>query len=521
MSEIRTDILIVGAGLAGLFLALRLAPRRCVVLSPGPLGYAASSAWAQGGIAAALGRYDSPAQHAKDTELAGAGLVDPKIAAVLADEAATHIQTLIELGVPFDRDPSGQLALGLEAAHSQARIVHVTGDLAGKAIMGSLAAAVRTAAHIRLLEGVRAVSLLSDGTRVSGALTRGADGEGMIRAAETVLATGGVGGLFRVTTNPKEARGVALAHAARAGAVLADAEFVQFHPTAIDIGADPAPLATEALRGEGARLVDAQGQPLMARYHPAGDLAPRDIVARAIHAEREAGREVWLDCREGVGERFAERFPTVFGACMAAGIDPRLQPIPVAPAAHYHMGGVAVDAWGRSTVEGLSACGECSSTGAHGANRLASNSLLEALVYGERIATRLRDESLTIRARGEAIRPPLLESAILTELRERMTRACGVVRDAQGLQGLLHWLEDAEHQSGGATAILAARIVVTAALARRESRGGHYRADYPQEGAIAARSFFSLSAEGVLQPTVNPFANPDSSGAHHEHSLTA
>jgi len=395
-----TDILVVGAGLAGLYLALELAPRRCIVLSPAPLGQAAASAWAQGGIAAAIGPADSPEQHAADTVAAGAGLVDPAVALLIAREAPRAIEALLALGVPFDRDAAGNLATSLEAAHSRARVARVAGDLAGRAIMRSLVKAARAAAHITLMEGVRAVALLESEGAVTGVLTRSAAGEGCIRARETVLATGGCGGLFRETTNPPEARGAALAQAFSVGAVISDPEFVQFHPTAIDIGADPAPLATEALRGEGSRLVDAAGEPFMLRHHPQGDLAPRDVVARAIHREREAGRGTFLDCRDSVGSLFPERFPAVFGACMAAGIDPRVAPIPVAPAAHYHMGGIVTDVWGRTTVPGLSAFGECASTGAHGANRLASNSLLESAVFAARIATRLREGDLPCRARA-------------------------------------------------------------------------------------------------------------------------
>lgn len=494
MTVDETDILVVGAGLAGLYLALELAPRRCIVLSPAPLGQAAASAWAQGGIAAALDPADSAELHAADTVAAGAGLVDPAVALLIAREAPSCVQALLSIGVPFDRDAAGRLATSLEAAHSRPRVARVAGDLAGRAIMRSLVKAARAAAHITLMEGVRAIALLESEGAVTGVLTRSAAGEGCIQARETVLATGGCGGLFRVTTNPPEARGAALAQAFAVGAVVSDPEFVQFHPTAIDIGADPAPLATEALRGEGSRLVDAAGEPFMHRHHPLGELAPRDVVARAIHREREAGRETFLDCRRSVGAVFPERFPAVFGACMAAGIDPRTELIPVAPAAHYHMGGIVTDIWGRSTVPGLSACGECASTGAHGANRLASNSLLESAVFAARIASRLRDSDLPPRRHGRAEPPARLEVANLNELRAGMSRHCGVLRDAKGLGAMLDWTSDTARRVGHPSALLAARLILAAALARRESRGGHYRSDFPTTAELAQRTFLRRGA---------------------------
>ena len=387
------DVLIVGAGLAGLFLALQLAPRPCTVISPAPLGQAASSAWAQGGLAAAMHPLDSPEQHAADTVAAGAGLVDPIIARLIAEEGPARVRDLVALGVPFDRTPDGALALSLEAAHSHPRVARVAGDLAGKAIMDALVAAVAAAPHITIIEGVRATGLMQDANlQVAGVILRDNAGTLSTRTArETVLCTGGSGGLFQVTTNPPEARGDAVAMAWEAGALIADLEFVQFHPTAIDIGRDPAPLATEALRGEGATLHNRDGTAFMASYHELAELAPRDEVARAVHTERLSGRGAFLDCRTAVGEHFPDHFPTVFGTCKSAGIDPRTELIPVAPAAHYHMGGIVPDFWGRSSLDGLSVCGECTSTGVHGANRLASNSLLEAVVFAHRIAERLRE----------------------------------------------------------------------------------------------------------------------------------
>jgi len=379
-------VLVVGAGLAGLSAALATAPRRALVLAAAPLGEGGSSPWAQGGMAAALSEGDAPELHAADTIAAGAGLCDPEAVAILTREGPDAVRRLADLGAPFDRRADGGFVQSLEAAHGRPRVARVGGDGAGRAIMAAVIRAVRAAPHIEVRENVRVRRLLTDRAgRVRGVLAEDAGGALIeIVAAATILATGGLGGLYAETTTPLAVRGEGLALAALAGAAIADAEFVQFHPTAMDIGGDPAALATEALRGEGAKLVGADGTPFMAHYHAAAELAPRDVVARAIAAERRAGRGAFLDAREAVGEAFPREFPAVFAAAMAAGLDPRREPIPVAPAVHYHMGGIETDTAGRTTLAGLYAAGECAATGAHGANRLASNSLLEAAVFGER-----------------------------------------------------------------------------------------------------------------------------------------
>jgi L-aspartate oxidase len=482
-------VLIVGAGLAGLFLALKLAPRRCVVLSPAPFGQAASSAWAQGGLAAALAPEDSPQSHAHDTIVAGAGLVDPVIAMLIATEGPARVRDLLDIGVPFDKNPDGSLSLSMEAAHSHARVARVAGDLAGREIMSSLIKAVRACDHITLVEGVGARALLqhSDG-RIGGVFAQNGR-EVRIEADETVFATGGSGGLFAVTTNPVEAAGQGLGMAARCGALIGDAEFVQFHPTAIDIGKDPAPLATEALRGDGAILVNRNGQPFMQRYHPLKDLAPRDIVARAVAIESAGEGGAFLDCTKAVGQHFPDHFPTVFASCMAATIDPRTQAIPVTPAAHYHMGGIVTDVWGKTSLEGLSAIGECASTGVHGANRLASNSLLEAVVFANRVAQRLRDAPSSGKAGGTYQGSGKLAPEGRQALRTAMSAKAGVVRDAHGLNALLETIETLSQPNGPTNELVTAKLIATSALARKESRGGHYRADFARTDDIAKRTF--------------------------------
>jgi L-aspartate oxidase len=492
------DILIVGAGLAGLFLALKLAPRRCTVIALAPLGQAAASAWAQGGLAAALSPEDEPSLHAADTIAAGAGIVDPVVARLIAEDGPHRVRDLLELGVPFDRTAEGKLALSLEAAHSRARVARVSGDLAGKAIMEALSYAVSASAHIEVIERVKALALLQDANgRIAGVLAQDSDGALVeLRARETVLCAGGSGGLFAITTNPRSSQGDAVAMAYTAGALIADTEFVQFHPTAIDIGRDPAPLATEALRGDGATLVDRSGRAFMPDYHTLGDLAPRDEVARAIHSERQAGRGAFLDCRTAIGAHFPEHFPTVFATCQSASIDPRTTPIPVAPAMHYHMGGVVTDLWARTSLEGLSACGESASTGAHGGNRLASNSLLEAVVFAERAARRLRGATLAEPGQANAVAPPELNELSLVELRKRMHGQVGVVRDAAGLGTTLDWLTAARSNVGAARAIIAAHLITAGALARQESRGGHYRSDFP-DTAAPHRTFLRRGTDGL------------------------
>lgn len=491
--RIRHDgVLVLGAGLAGLSAALSAAPAKVMVLTEAPLNSGCSSAWAQGGVAAALSDDDTPALHAADTEAAGAGLVAPEVARLLAEEGPEAVRRLAALGAPFDRRADGGFAQSLEAAHSRARVARVKGDQAGRAIMEAVTVAVLAAPHIQVKVGAKLIGLLRDADGGVGGVVARIGGQPVeIVARAVILATGGVGGLYAVTTTPAELQGDGLGLAALAGAVIADPEFVQFHPTAIDIGRDPAPLATEALRGEGAVLVNAAGERFMAAYHPAAELAPRDVVARAIHAEREAGRGAFLDARDAVGDHFPDEFPAVFAACLGGGVDPRREPIPVAPACHYHMGGIATDETGRTSLPGLYAAGECASTGVHGANRLASNSLLEAAVFGAR-AGRAAAAEPGLEGPLTAVTAAALPASALAELRQAMSRDAGVVRDAAGLGRLLDLIDRLEAAHGRSPPLVAARFVAQAALARRESRGGHFRADFP-EPCAAARSFLTLA----------------------------
>ncbi|MCJ2044289.1 L-aspartate oxidase [Methylobacterium sp. J-078] len=472
-------IVVVGAGIAGLATALRLAPRTVTLVTAAPLGTGTATGWAQGGIAAAMGADDAAALHAADTLAAGAGLTEPDVAARVAAAGPALIDWLVGLAAPFDRDSAGALALGLEAAHSRRRIVRAGGDSTGRLVLETLVRVVGRTPSITVLVASARELLRDAGGAVAGLVCEREGARFTLPARAVVLATGGTGALYAATTNPRGATGRGLALAARAGATLRDMEFVQFHPTAIACGADPMPLATEALRGEGARLIDERGAPVMAGI-AGGDLAPRDVVARGIFQALSRGASVFLDCRGDLGDRMATRFPTVAGLCAQAGIDPRRQAIPVRPAAHYHMGGIKVDATGASTVPGLFACGEVASTGLHGANRLASNSLLEAMAFAPWIA----EAASALPAPGHALaqhalaQPERARGAIdLDTLRGVMDRQVGVVREAGGLADAIRHLAPAART--GSDAALTALAIAVSASTRRESRGAHWRSDHP------------------------------------------
>jgi L-aspartate oxidase len=499
-------VVIVGGGIAGLFCALKLAPRPVTVLTAAPLGEGASSGWAQGGIAAAVAAGDTPEAHARDTIAAGAGLVDAAMARLMTHEAPARISDLLAYGVPFDRDPEGHLTVGREAAHSARRIVHVKGDLAGHAIMTALGAAVRNAPSIRVLAGHVAENLMVEDGRVGGVRAMRLNDRRLVSvpAAAVVLASGGIGHLYAVTTNPSQARGTGLAIAASAGALIADAEFVQFHPTAIAVGRDPAPLASEAIRGEGAILVNREGERFMAALHPQADLAPRDIVARGVFTEIAAGRGAYLDARHAIGAAFPERFPTVYESCIAAGIDPARALIPVAPAAHYHMGGVVTDARGRTSLADLWAAGEVATTGVHGANRLASNSLLEGLVFAARVAEDIsglapwRLNASVAESDNPAVESLHIEDRRENELRALMSRHVGMVRNAGGLAAAISAIARIEREAKSQmlrNMAVAALLVATAAWRRRESRGAHYREDFPHAHPGPARRMSGVLAD--------------------------
>ncbi len=494
MQAVTRPLLILGAGIAGLWTALHAAPRPVILLTGAPLGRGSSTAWAQGGVAAALADDDAPALHAADTIAAGAGLVDEDAARLLAEAGPGEIEDLYALGAPFEKDGEAW-ALSREAAHSRARVARVKGDQAGAGILAALIDAVRQAHHIELREGWRGEALLPARERgCAGVLARDpVGGLHRLEAADTVLATGSLGGLYAVTTTPWTSQGQALAMATKLGAVIRDPEFVQFHPTAIDIGRDPAPLATEALRGEGAILIDREGRRFMPDIHPDAELAPRDIVARAVHRQIQSGAGAFLDARAAVGDTFPDRFPAVFRACASGRIDPRSQPIPVAPAAHYHMGGIETDLDGFTGVDGLWAVGECASNGLHGANRLASNSLLDGLVFGRRAAQRLREAAPRSIHAGHGAAAPVLPDIALQTLRGAMARHAGVERDKTGLEALLAVVDQLETAHGPASALIAARFVALGALRREESRGGHHRRDFPQPQARPAPTRLTLA----------------------------
>ena len=493
--------IVVGAGIAGLTTALTLS--NCVVLTRPGFG---SSELAQGGIAAAVGEHDTPPAHAADTLAVAAGIAEDHVAATITAEAPERIRWLQDLGARFDRDADGRLALGREAGHRRRRIVHADGDATGAEVMRTLTAAVQRRADITVLEGWDLVDLLRTDDGVAGVVALDPAGSAIALAASAVvLATGGIGAAYLHTTNPPEVAGDGLAAAARAGARLADLEFVQFHPTALAVAADPLPLLTEALRGEGAVLIDDTGRRFMPDIHPRAELAPRDVVARAISARIRGGARVFLDATDAVGRAFPERFPTVWAAATGAGIDPRSEPMPVTPAEHYHMGGIATDADGRTSLPGLWAAGEVASTGLHGANRLASNSLLEGMVVGAHVATSIRSAgrsmpTTTLHAPVGAFDVTRPTGGASTD-RETLWDHVGIVRDADGLTTAISRFDRPPGSDLRSRNLpLVGRLIAEAALARRESRGAHHRTDHPHPDPSMARRSFTEPAPASTAP---------------------
>jgi L-aspartate oxidase len=490
-TRLRTRILVIGSGVAGLHTAWRASEHSDVLVLTKRSLFDSATAYAQGGIAAALGAGDSPELHRQDTLAAGAALCDRAAVEVLVEEGPARVRELQTAGAAFDLDPAGDLKLGKEAAHSRNRIVHANGDQTGAEVARTLIRKVRESPRVRVVELARVLSLIVDDGRCCGVRASVAGQATEIVADATVLATGGCGQVYRYTTNPEVATGDGFAIAQRAGARLADMEFVQFHPTALNTAENPLALVSEAVRGEGATLLNAHGDRFMPARHKLAELAPRDVVAREIFREQVRTGGVFLYARAALGRRFVERFPGIYALCRARGIDPGAQLIPVTPAAHYMMGGVVTDLAGRSTLPRLYACGEVSRTGVHGANRLASNSLLEGLVFAERVARDLADTPPLAEPPPESEWevPVLVDRGAAQVAAESVRRVmwehAGIDRTAKGLRNCLAALDEiAARLPEGATEeanlVDTARLIAEAALLRKESRGGHYRSDFPK-----------------------------------------
>ncbi|PRH77180.1 L-aspartate oxidase [Streptomyces solincola] len=551
---IEADVVVVGSGVAGLTAALRCtaAGLRTVVVTKARLDDG-STRWAQGGIAAALGEGDTPDQHEADTLVAGAGLCDEQAVRALVTEGPDAVRRLIETGARFDTSPeTGAIALTREGGHHRRRIAHAGGDATGAEISRALVDAVRAQA-VDTVENALVLDLLTDAEGRTAGVTLHVmgegqhDGVGAVHAPAVVLATGGMGQVFSATTNPGVSTGDGVALALRAGAEVSDLEFVQFHPTVLFLGPDAEgqqPLVSEAVRGEGAHLVDADGVRFMVGQHELAELAPRDIVAKGIMRRmRETGAaHMYLDARHFGPEMWAARFPTILAACREHGIDPVTQPVPVAPAAHYASGGVRTDLHGRTTVSGLYACGEVACTGVHGANRLASNSLLEGLVFAERIAESIAGDLGGRTAGAPAPHPaprvlPLLDPALRLRVQQAMTAGAGVLRSAASLAEAAALLDalrtdpvaddaapdgpaaeagvDAKAAEPGVDAwettnlLCVARALVAAARLREETRGCHWREDHSERDDDRWRRHLVVRLDPDRTLDVTPTATQD------------
>jgi L-aspartate oxidase len=490
VQRLTTRVLVVGSGVAGLFTAWRCAEQGAVMLMTKRTLRDSNTMWAQGGIAAALGAGDSPELHRRDTLAAGAALCDVNAVDVLVNEGPDRVRELVEAGARFDLNARGDFKLGKEAAHSRRRIVHAQGDQTGAEVSRALIEKVHESPSVQVLETARVLDLIVVDGRCVG-VRAAVDGKAVeVYAEAVVMATGGLGQVYRHTTNPTVATGDGFAIAHRAGARMADMEFVQFHPTALATSENPLALVSEAVRGEGAILLDGDGKRFMPEIHKQAELAPRDIVAREIFRAQQRTGIVHLDARALTS--FDTRFPGIFALCSARGVDPRTDLIPVTPAAHYMMGGIVTNLHGRTTVPGMYACGEVACTGVHGANRLASNSLLEGLVFAERVSR----DAATLKPHGIAAPAPEAWSVpddfdrgaaqvAADDIRSVMWQYAGIDRTARGLRVAAAQVETIEARlPAGATEevnmVQTARLIVQAALLRKESRGGHFRSDFPR-----------------------------------------
>jgi L-aspartate oxidase len=498
---INADVIVIGSGIAGLTAALSARDKGLsVLLLTKDVLSTGSTSWAQGGIAAALGPGDSPDQHFQDTLEAGAGLCDEESVRILVQEGPSAVKRLINLGATFDLDSSGNVALTREGGHRRDRIAHAGGDATGAEISRALVAKVLADPKVRIFEHALVLDLLKDkNERVCGVtlhvMGKGKiDGVGAALARAVVLATGGLGAVFQQTTNPLVATGDGVALALRAGATVADLEFVQFHPTVLWVGPDSRgsqPLISEAVRGEGAILRNINGEAFMSTIHPMKDLAPRDVVAHAVHEEiiKSGKPYVYLDGTKLGEDIWLQRFPNILSSCRKIGIDPLVDLIPVVPAAHYASGGVVSDMTGKTDIPGLFAVGECANTGVHGANRLASNSLLEGLVVAERVANHLTDLPKQSEPLIENIPTNLIDGKVRKDITETTTTGAGAVRNATGLNKTIDKLSEiakkttklSSTQSWEATNLLTvSSFLSNAALRREESRGSHWRSDFPE-----------------------------------------